>query len=150
MNRSITRAESRLKTSALIMIALLSIQFFAGIFANLYVDFPKGVDGMTVVRGSLALSVHLALAVLIELAGLAFLIASIVFRRARWIIASAVGFAAILFSITNGFAFVESAGTHDLNSFLMATGFIVSLLAYFAGIAFAQAKTAPDQQQGSP
>ncbi len=148
-----TRAFPRaLRPLATIMLVLQLAQFLVGMVVNLYVqippvhpgtqgaspfseNLPQTVQGLgwALAHGELALRVHVALGLLLGLTALSLLGLAIAARRRAWVVASLVGFLAIVGAGVNGVAFLN-AGGHAFNSLAMSVNFLLALVAYGVGL----------------
>ena len=146
--RAVPRALRPLATATLV---LLLTQFLVGMVVNLYVQLPpvhpgtagaspfaenlpqtaQGL-GWALAHGELAVRVHVALGLLLGLAALALLGLALASRRRAWVVASLVGFLAIVGAGVNGVAFLN-AGGHAFNSLAMSVNFLLASVAYAVG-----------------
>lgn len=120
----------------MIMIVLLGLQFALGMFTNLFVIFPNGIIGWIVVHNTLAASLHLYMATPLFLGSIAIFVICIKSKITHAIVVSVIGVTAISFAIFCGIIFVDTQG--NIFSYLMAIGFIISLLTYAYGIYYSK------------
>lgn len=134
-----------------LMLLLLGVQFFVGIVTNLYVQVPaqhpgtnageyfsgvvQGV-GWAVTQGPLALQIHAILGLLLLLTALLLIVVAYTTRGRVWKIVTPIGAVGILGAGFNGASFINYG--HDFSSLLMASGFLIALVAYMFGIYFSQ------------
>ena len=117
---------------AFAMLVLLIGQYVLGMYTNLFVQIPDGVDGWKWMSNSLAIMGHVTLGTgLLVVAG-ALLALSARARSRAWVAASLAGIAGIAASLFGGSTFMN--GQADTMSFLMACGLAVAMLAYATGL----------------
>lgn len=130
---------------ASVICVLLALEFLLGFYVNLYVSIPQGSYGHHGGNGSMmsnfgtmispgqpALMIHLMLGVLVVVAGVVgvVLAASSGDRFALgW---STVGLLALFLAGYGGLAFLMY-GQGEMNSYIMAVGFLISFTAYLTG-----------------
>jgi len=119
-------------TLGITMVLLLVFQYVLGMFTALYIEIPEETSGWQFMGSSMVLISHVTLGILLAGVSIWLLAASIMKRSGTWIVSSALGLAGILLSLMTGSAFMNDQS--DNNSFLMALGLAISLLAYSAGI----------------
>ena len=165
-----TRALPRaLRPLAAVILFLLLAQFVVGMVVNLYVqlppvhpgtqgaspfseNLPQTVQGLAwaLAHGEPALRVHVALGLFLGLTALIVLALAIAARRRAWVVASLIGFLAIVGAGVNGVAFLN-AGGHAINSLAMSVNFLLALVAYAVGFYLTHSRTReapiPDDQQ---
>ncbi len=124
-------------------VAALVVQFLLGMQANLYVhtspiEASHGSGGMMggmmpamsqAMSGASTLMLHMMLGWLLVILALASLLGAAVVRNRPATVLAAVGLGGILLAGYGGLQFMVTG--HDGYSFLMATGFIVAVAAYF-------------------
>jgi len=125
-------------------VAALVVQFLLGMQVNLYVhtfsiEGTGGSGGMMgggmmramsrAMSGSSTLMLHMMLGWLLVILALASLLGAAVVRNRPATVLAAVGLGGILLAGYGGLQFMVTG--HDGYSFLMATGFIVAVAAYF-------------------
>ena len=128
-------------------LALLAIQFLAGMVVNLFVVVPAvhpgtsassyfvGVaQGVAWALGNtvLALRLHVIIGLLLFLDALALLGLAIAARRRAWIVATVFGLLGIMAAGFNGASFMNYG--HDFSSLFMSIGFLIAAVAYAIGI----------------
>jgi len=126
-------------TLGITMILLLVFQYILGMFTALYIEIPEETSGWQFMGSSMVLISHVTLGILLAGVSIWLLAAAILKKNGTWIVASAAGLAGILLSLMTGSSFMTDQSNN--NSFLMALGLAVSLLAYSAGIYFSSAST---------
>ena len=114
------------------MIVLLVGQYVLGMYTNLFVQIPEGVDGWKWMSNSLVIMGHVTLGTGLLVVSVALLVMSARTRSRAWVAASLVGMLGIGASLFSGSTFMN--GQADAMSFLMACGLAVALLAYGTGL----------------
>ena len=131
-----------------IMLVLLVIQFIVGMYLNFYVELPANHPG---IHGSyapsipwaiaghagIALAIHVVNWILLTLGAIALVVRSILSRRRASIIGTSLGLLFILMAGSGGLTFLNRGGA-DKESFMMALGFILAMVAY--GVTFYKTK----------
>src|SRR5947207_462668 len=125
-------------------VGALAVQFLLGMYANLYVHTSPvqgagGSGGMMgggmmramsqAMSGSSALMLHMMLGWLLAILPLLSIASTLVARDRRATVLAAAGLGGILLAGYGGLQFMVTG--HDGYSFLMATGFIVAVGAFF-------------------
>ncbi len=113
---------------AFIMAIALVCEFITGMVTHLFVKIPEHVDEWTAIGTSAFLISHVALGFLLALGSVGSLVAAIFARKGGIIVTSILGLIGIFFAMMNGFSFVTNQ--IDLSSFVMATGFGLSVVMY--------------------
>lgn len=123
-----------------IMLVLLVIQFIVGMYLNFYVELPANHPG---IHGSyapsipwaiaghagIALAIHVVNWILLTLGSIALVIRSILSRRRASIVGTSFGLLFIMMAGSGGLTFLNRGGA-DKESFMMALGFILAVIAY--------------------
>jgi heme A synthase len=119
------------------LLALIGIQFFLGMWLNLFGSFPTG-------SGSLGTAVTFTsdpILILHILLGILLVVGAIVLVARSWPdpmrsmrVFSLAGLAGLVFASLAGSGFVYSGYSSGVDSFLMAVGFGVALTAYYEGL----------------
>lgn len=148
--RTATRTGTKttgLRVLTAIILILLAVQFFIGMWVNLFVQVPDKHPGVNapeyfsgVFQGVLwALSsaplwlrLHASVGLLLFLASIVLLVLAIAARRGSWIAVAIVGFLGIVGAGFNGASFMNYG--HDFSSLLMAVGFLLAAIPYTIGI----------------
>jgi hypothetical protein len=136
------------------VLALLIIQFAIGMWVNLYAQVPAkdrgsgifGAVGRALTDGPASLGAHAGLGLLIVLVALALVVRSIVARHVPAIVASVIGFLAILGAAFNGARFVADGGPANA-SFAMALSTAVAMLCYAVSLLLLGFARSADQIQ---
>jgi uncharacterized membrane protein YhaH (DUF805 family) len=121
------------------MMPLLIVQFLLGMFANLFVTFSTSTypNPLAVVftGGSLALMLHVVIAVVLFILALLVLISAAFIHRRPVVAIATAGLASTALAFFSGIAFVYTSYTNNILSYLMAVGFLFGLIiyGYFAG-----------------
>ena len=124
-----------LKKHGIVMIIALILQYFLGMASNLFTQFPDIKDAGRLwlyAWSQTSLALHIILGLLLLFGSIILIIRALIKRDFIWIIASVVGFLAIIGSVIAGAIFVTSQS--NVYSFAMSVGFIVALLSYFFGV----------------
>jgi uncharacterized membrane protein YhaH (DUF805 family) len=129
---------SKLRGQTLGLLTMLGIQFILGIVLNLFVKLPENATLGSAIKhgGGVVLVLHILVAIGLLIGSLTLAFRSYAERSRSWIIASIIGALGVIAALTNGFAFVNN--DNDVNSFVMALGFIVAASAYSTALAFAE------------
>lgn len=123
-----------------IMLVLLVIQFIVGMYLNFYVELPANHPG---IHGSyapsipwaitghagIALAIHVVNWILLTLGAIALVVCSALSRRRASIIGTSFGLLFILMAGSGGLTFLNRGGANE-ESFIMALGFILAMVAY--------------------
>ncbi len=110
----------------------LFIQFLLGMYVNLYVVIPpmqgfSMMGFMPLYSGFPLVMAHMFFGILIGLLSIGIIILSMETKVRRNIMAAAGLFFSVVLAGVNGLFFLF-AGQHNLNSYLMSTGFILAIL----------------------
>lgn len=117
------------------MIGLLTIQYLLGMATNLFVTFPSGLsekNSWLFAWRQPFLALHMIVGTCLLIGTLTLVVRAIKTRDRVWTIASVSAGVAIVVAYATGSLFVSTQS--DTYSYLMATGFIVAILAYFWGL----------------
>ena len=145
IDRSATRRA--LPVGALVMLALLLVQFLAGMFVNLYVSIATGHPGASgapisgairgiawaIGSGGPALAFHTALG--LSAGSVALLAIAIARRRPALVTATAIGLLGVLGAGLSGIGFLNYG--FDKATYLMSVGLSVAVAGYAASLFFA-------------
>lgn len=123
------------------ILSLLVIQFAIGTYLNLYTELPKihpgtigsyapSIPWALAGNSGVALSLHVVIWIVLTLGGIALLVQGIMSRRMAFIVGNALGFLFLLTAGSGGLGFLNRGD--DLESFVMAGGFILAFIAYGA------------------
>jgi heme A synthase len=120
-----------------VILGLIGLQFFLGMWLNLFGNFPKGSGSLGTAATFTAdpvLIAHIVLGVVLVIGAVALLgfSWSDSLRATRWF--ALVGLLGILFASATGSGFVDSGYSDNVDAFLMAVGFGVALTAYYEGL----------------
>lgn len=142
-------SRAKLRGQALGLLSLLGIQFVLGMVLNLFVQLPKthpGITGSYISRAlhgfiwaltngaGVILLLHVVVAVGLLLGSLTLVIRTLITKDRSWIRVSIIGALGVLAALTNGLAFLGY--NNDVNSFVMALGFMVAATSYSTALAF--------------
>lgn len=145
----VTRA--RLDQLYNLILGLIGLQFFLGIWLNLFGSFPSGSGGLGAALTFTAdpvLIVHGALGVVLGVGALGLLARSWSdpLRTLRWFALG--GLLGVVFASATGSGFVYSGYSNNVDSFLMAVGFGIALTAYDEGLVRLRADRSLQSRQG--
>jgi hypothetical protein len=128
----------RFRLSLMGMMALLVAQYVLGMAVNLYVQFPSDLPGGNAWQWAFAnsalIGAHIVVGTGILVLAVVALALSISARITVGRVAAVLGLVMILVAFFSGATFLSS-GQQAVSSFLMALGFLGSLLAYGVGLA---------------
>lgn len=119
-------------TLGVVMILLLLLQYVLGMYTNLFVVIPEGTNGWAFVGNSSVIFSHIVMGILLLGFSVVHLVMAFKKKKTAWVFFSVMGLLAILASLF--FGSVYMGGQNDSQSFGMAVGSGVSILAYAAGI----------------
>lgn len=138
---------ARFRQHSLVMLIMLAVQYVLGMILNLFVTLPDkhpGQSGNYFIRsehsfgwavtlgGGLVLTLHVLLGVGLIVRGIIMFVDVVRNRSTPWIWISIIGLIGITGAFSNGLSFLDF--NRDLNSFIMAVGYIVATASYFAGL----------------
>jgi lysylphosphatidylglycerol synthetase-like protein (DUF2156 family) len=129
--------EAKLRSQSLGLLSMLGLQFILGMILNLFIKLPKGSNSLTTTikhGGGLVLVLHILVAIGLLIGSLILVARSYAAKSRSWIIASIVGTLGVIAALTNGLAFIGNS--NDVNSFVMAIGFMVAATAYSVTLSF--------------
>jgi hypothetical protein len=139
----------KLRGQALGLLSMLAVQFILGMILNLFVQLPKthpGISGGYLSRsihgfgwaitigGGIALFLHVIVAIGLLLGSFSLLVRAAAAKSGSWLLTSIIGALGVLAALTNGLAFLGY--NSDVNSFVMAVGFIVAAVSYTTALSF--------------
>jgi hypothetical protein len=143
------------RQQSIALLNMLALQFILGMILNLFVNLPSkhpGQSGNYFVRsahsfgwaitlgGGIALFLHVLVAIGLLVGSIAFTVLAIKKRDTFWVWVSTVALLGILAAFSNGLSFLDF--NHNLNSFIMAMGYILATISYVTGIFQPQQKPA--------
>jgi hypothetical protein len=115
------------------LLSMLGIQFILGMILNLFVKLPKNVSlGSDIKHGGVVLVLHILIAIGLLIGSLALVARSIAAKNQTWTLVSIAGALGVIAALTNGLAFLGNS--NDVNSFVMAIGFMVAATSYSVGL----------------
>lgn len=138
---------AKLKHQAIGLLNGLALQFILGMILNMFVTLPSKHPGQTgnyFVRsghsfgwaitfgGGLTLFLHVIVAIGLLLGSVAFIVRAAKAHSKLWLWVSSVAFIGIITAFSHGLAFLDF--NNDVDSFIMAMGYIVATVAYVTGI----------------
>ncbi|GAC1388433.1 MAG: hypothetical protein NVS4B12_17270 [Ktedonobacteraceae bacterium] len=125
-----------LRSTFLVTLILLVIQYVFGMIVNLYVQFPNALNNGNgwgwAMTHTLVVPIHVYLGTLLLVVALVGMGISIWVRRVPEILAATLGLAMIVFAWLSGASFLTS-GQQSGVSLRMALGFIGAVIAYGVG-----------------
>lgn len=139
--------QTKLRLQSIGLLSMLALQFILGMILNLFVTLPNkhpGQMGNYFVRsghsfawaisfgGGVALFLHVLIAVGLLTGSIAFVVRAAKAHSKRWLWVSSVGLLGIFTAFSHGLAFLDF--NKDIDSFIMAMGYIVATVSYVAGI----------------
>ena len=129
-------ALSRLRRGSLAAVVFVVAEYVIGMYVNLYVTVPAADRGRSLgaafSNGPALLSVHVAVGLLLGLAGLAVLVQSILARHWTVVAMSAAGLLALALASVAGTGFVRTGDTSASMAMSVRTG--IALLCYAANL----------------
>jgi hypothetical protein len=130
-----THARGRaFRSTVLITLVLLVLQYIVGMMANLEVQLPSGNAVSWVFGHSIIIQLHIYLGTLLIVVELVALVLSLVARHPVGIVAAVAGLALLVFAWLSGVQFLATQ-QNDL-SLRMALGFMGAFIAYLLGYFF--------------
>jgi uncharacterized membrane protein YhaH (DUF805 family) len=127
---------SKLRGQSIGLLSMLGIQFILGIILNLFVELPKNASLSTAIKhGGIVLILHVLVALGLLFGSIGLVVRAYYAKNRPWLTASIFGALGVIAALTNGFAFIGSS--NDVNSFIMAIGFMVAAAAYSTILSFA-------------
>jgi hypothetical protein len=129
--------DSKLRGQSIALLSMLGIQFILGMILNLFIKLPKDSSGLgTAIKhgGGIVLVLHILIAVGLLIGSITLIARAFSSKNRYGIIASITGAIGIIAALTNGFAFIGSDS--DVNSFIMAIGFMLAVTAYSVTLTF--------------
>jgi divalent metal cation (Fe/Co/Zn/Cd) transporter len=129
---------TKLRGQSIGLLSMLGIQFILGMILNLFIklpDNPKGLGSAIKHGGGVVLVLHVLIAIGLLIGSISLIARAYAARSKPWLIASIIGALGIIAALTNGFAFVGN--NNDVNSFVMALGFLVAATSYSVALSFA-------------
>jgi len=146
-----TARRARLDQLYNLILGLIGLQFFLGMWLNLFGNFPGGSGGLGATftfTSDPVLIAHVVLGVLLGIGALGLLARSWSdpLRTLRWFALG--GLVGVVFASATGSGFVNSGYSNNVDSFLMAVGFAIALTAYYEGLVRLRADRALQSRQG--
>ena len=139
--------QTKLRLQSIGLLSMLALQFILGMMLNLFVTLPNKHPGQTgnyFVRsghsfawaislgGGITLFLHVLIAIGLLTGSIAFVVRAAKAHSKRWLWVSSIGLVGILTAFSHGLAFLDF--NNDVESFIMAMGYIVATVSYSAGI----------------
>ena len=124
-----------LNTHAIVLIALLAIQYAFGMAANLFVEFPQSAtvgQYWEFAKAQPSIDLHLLVGLLLLIGAIALLVRAIRRKDRRWIVFASIGLAAILVAAVSGSTFISTQA--DAYSYGMSIASMIALIAYGWGL----------------
>jgi hypothetical protein len=123
------------RTQVFILVIALALEFILGMYTSLFIEFPDSlVNGNAwgwSMQASPIILAHIILGSLMVLAGLSMVVLGVIARSQKLILVSVLGFLFLGLAYFSGAKFLADV-TNDGFSFLMALGFLGSMLTYGA------------------
>jgi hypothetical protein len=140
MKQTTNKNLKMLRVGLITMLVLLVVQFIVGMYLNFYSKLPDthpGTDGSYAPsiswalagHAGLALAIHVTAWILLTVGAIALLVRGILSRRKAFIVGASLGLLFILLAGSGGLTFLNRGGD-DKQSFMMAIGFILAMVAY--------------------
>jgi heme A synthase len=128
---------ARLDRSLNGILALIGVQFFLGMWLNLFGSYPSGSGGLGTAltyTSDPILIAHIVVGVVLGIGALVLVVQAWAdpMHSMRWFALG--GLVGILFAAATGSGFVSSGYSSGVDSFLMAVGFAIALTAYYEGL----------------
>jgi len=124
-----------LKIQSHVILGILILQYFLGMVANLFVQFPDTNNEKIqwqYAQGQWSVVTHMILGFLLLIGALVLLFRAVRRKEKNWIIAGSLGLFAILAAVGAGSEFIPTQ--QDIYSYIMAIAFILAVGAYGWGI----------------
>ena len=124
-----------LKIQTHFILGFLILQYFFGMFASLFIEFPDTKNEKVLwdfAKGQPSIIIHIVLAALLVIGGIVLLVRSIIRKDRNWIIAANVGLFALLAASIVGSQFISTQ--QNTYSYSMAIAFLLALFSYGWGI----------------
>jgi hypothetical protein len=118
-----------------VLLGILILQYLFGMAANLFVQFPNTTSQSALwdfTKSQALLVIHMILGILLFVGACVFAIRAAQSRNKQWIISAGVGLFAVFIAVAAGAQFIPTQ--QDVYSYVMATAFIVAIIAYGWGI----------------
>lgn len=139
--------QTKLRHQGIGLLNGLALQFILGMILNMFVNIPSKHPGQTgnyfvrsghslswaiTLGGGVTLFLHVIIAIGLLLGSTAFIIRATIAHSKLWLWVSSIGFIGIITAFSHGLAFLDF--NKDVDSFIMAMGYIVATVAYVTGI----------------
>lgn len=139
--------QTKLRQQGIGLLTGLAVQFILGMLLNMFTSLPNKHPGQTgnyFVRsghsfgwaitfgGGVTLFLHVIVAVALLFGSIAFIVRAAKAHSKLWLWVSSIGFIGIITAFSHGLAFLDF--NSDVDSFIMAMGYIVATVAYITGI----------------
>lgn len=127
----------QLKTTSIILLGILMVQYLLGMATNLFVQFPQSQNASQLWEFAwkqLPLASHIITGIALLIGAVVLLIQSIKKRQRKWILVSTIGLVSIIVAGYSGATFIPTQ--INIYSFIMSLGFIIALLSYVFGVCF--------------
>ncbi|MCL4367110.1 hypothetical protein M1563_02985 [Patescibacteria group bacterium] len=124
-----------LRKQAWSMFWLLIGQFFLGIATNLFISFPQTTKPSLLwqfARSQILIVLHMIIGLGLLIGTFYLLVRARHFQDNTWQISAVISSLAVVLAFSGGILYISSQ--LEFYSFLMATGFIIALLAYAWGL----------------
>lgn len=124
-----------LRIQSHVILGILILQYLLGMAANLFVQFPDTTSEKIqwkFAEGQWTVVTHMVLGFLLLIGSIVLLFRAIRRKDKNWIISGSIGLFAILVAVGAGAQFIPTQ--QDVYSYIMATAFLLAVLAYGWGI----------------
>jgi hypothetical protein len=124
-----------LRIQGTVLLISLIVQYALGMYVNLFVAFPDGIQGGGAWEFSWrqpALATHIVLGILLLIGSIVFLIRVLVSKSATWKYPAIGGLVGILLAGFAGATFIPSQT--DAYSYIMSLAFLIAFGAYARGL----------------
>ena len=135
------------------ILLVIAVQFFLGMWLNLFGSFPSGSSDLgsaLAYTSDPALVAHIVVALVLIIAGVALFLISMRdgLRMLRWFALG--GLTSLVFASLTGSGFVYSGYSSGVDSFLMAVGFAGALTSYYEGLVRMRGNPIPSSSITAP
>jgi len=124
-----------LRIQSHVLLGLLILQYFLGMAANLFVQFPDTINEKLqwqFAGNQWTVVTHMVLGFLLMIGSIVLLFRAIRKKERNWIIAGSIGLFAVLVAVGAGAQFIPTQ--QDVYSYIMSVAFLIAVGAYGWGI----------------
>ncbi|HEV2339424.1 MAG TPA: hypothetical protein VGT05_01505 [Patescibacteria group bacterium] len=129
------KLQHALSMQGIFVLVFLVIEYFLGMFTNLFISFPNNTYGgkaWVFAWRQIPLALHIIVGFSLLVGAIVLVVRAIRQKNKNWILASVIGFIAILSAALAGALFISLQ--RSIYSFIMAISFVVALFAYGWGV----------------